>query len=89
MAEPMTLNAIMNSHITHTADAARALADAQLSLDECILSLNLERELKLIGVKIWGDRWQVLNFVEHVRPTHQHGAHKRRRARLHRKCKVR
>ena len=42
----MTLNAIMNSHITHTADAARALADAQLSLDECILSLNLERELK-------------------------------------------
>ena len=44
MAEPMTLNAIMNSHITHTADAARALA--QPSLDECILSLNLETELK-------------------------------------------
>ena len=71
-----------------SADAARALADARLTLDECILSLDLERELKLIGVKRWGDRRQVLDLVEWLRPAHQHGAHKRRRARLRRKCKV-
>ena len=56
-------------------DSARALVAARVSLDDLVLSRNLDKELRAMGVKPWGDRRRVLSDVGFVRAEWEHGAY--------------
>ena len=87
MAEPLSearIHAAFGDSLA--ADSARALVAAQVSLDDLLLSRNLHHELRAMGIEPWGDRQRVISFALVLRPNLEHGAHKRKRAKLRRKC---